>query len=388
MSAAALTWAACGGMFLFGIAMALLGALLPLLSERMGLQLAQAGTLFLGMNSAMLVSMLALGPLMDRFGKKPPLAGGAALVALALAAIAAAGEYGALLGGVVLLGAGGGALNGATNTLVADLHADPRKKSAALNLLGVFFGFGALLVPFAIGALVEALGLARILHAAAGISLALALVFLALKFPPARRAEGLPWAEIARLARHPLVLLFGFLLFFESGNEFIVGGYTTSYLTGELRLPLSTASYLLAACWGSIMLARVISSRLLLRVKGPTLVLAGSLSAAAGIAVLLGARGGVVAALGVVLTGLSLAPIYPTVLGQAGSRFEQHSGTVFGILFAIALTGGMTLPWVVGQLAQAQGLRTALLISVVSALAVFALQAVILRTASRERAPR
>jgi fucose permease len=127
------------------------------------------------------------------------------------------------------------------------------------------------------------------------------------------------------------------------------------------------------------MLARVVSSRLLLRVSGPALVLAGVLGTAVGIAVLLAAHDGQMAALGVVLIGLSAASIYPTVLGQAGSRFEEHSGTVFGILFSIALAGGMTLPWLVGHLAQAYGLRRALLVSLAATLLVGGFQALIAR---------
>ena len=48
--------------------------------------------------------------------------------------------------------------------------------------------------------------------------------------------------------------------------------------------------------------------------------------------------------------------------------------TVFGVLFTMALTGGMTLPWVTGQAAAAWGLRPALFLVVVQFAAVFALQ--------------
>jgi len=374
-----LTRAAYGGIFVFGIVMALLGALLPLLSKCIHFDLSQAGALFLTMNFVMLVTMLCLGPLVDRFGKKPPLAGGSLLVALALGLLANAATYQALLATAILLGAGGGALNSTTNTLIADLHTDPRRKNAALNLLGVFFGFGALFLPFTIGSLLEALGLAPILYLAAGLSLALAAVFFALAFPPPKRAAGLPLDETLRLARHPLVLLFGFLLFFQSGNEFIVGGYTTSYLTRELGSSISSASYLLAAFWGATMLARVFLSRLLLRINGPRLVMLSALGSALGMAVLLLAPTIEVAVLGVVLIGLGFAGIFPTALGLAGAHFEEHSGTVFGILFAIALTGGMTLPWVVGQLAQAHGLRSALFLAPGNSLMIFALQWLIQR---------
>ena len=76
----------------------------------------------------------------------------------------------------------------------------------------------------------------------------------------------------------------------------------------------------------------------------------------------------------VVALGAALAGIFPAVLGVAGSRFPAHSGTVFGILFTMALSGGMTLPWVTGQAAAAWGLRTALGLVVLQFLAVLALQ--------------
>ena len=59
-------------MFVFGIVMALLGAILPSLAGRLQFETADIGTLFLVMNGAMLASSLALGLAMDRFGMKPP----------------------------------------------------------------------------------------------------------------------------------------------------------------------------------------------------------------------------------------------------------------------------------------------------------------------------
>jgi fucose permease len=81
--------------------------------------------------------------------------------------------------------------------------------------------------------------------------------------------------------------------------------------------------------------------------------------------------------------GATLAGIFPAVLGVAGSRYPAHSGTVFGILFTMALSGGMTLPWVAGQAAAAWGLRPALGLVVLQFLAVLALQWLV--TAGRAR---
>ena len=371
------------GIFVFGIVMALLGAVLPVISSQIGFDLGQAGNLFLVMNSAMLVSMLSLGILTDRFGAKPVLVGGPLFVAAALTVLVMAASYGAVLASAGLLGIGGGALNGATNTLVADLHTDVRKKSSALNLLGVFFGFGALFIPFTIGTALRDFGIGPILWLAVALSAAPAVLFLALRFPPAKQSEGVPLGQAVRLGRNPLVLLTAFLLFFQSGNEFTLGGYISTYLTRELGASIAASSYLLAAYWGAVMVTRVISSRLLLWMKGTTLVLLSAAASAAAIALLLVAASAVVAAIAVALIGAGFASIYPTTLGFAGSRFERHSGTVFGIIFAIALIGGMLLPWGVGQLARDRGLRSALWLGSGAAGMIFLLQLAILRADRR-----
>ena len=369
-----LTRAAYSGMFFFGVVMAVLGAVLPVLTGQVHLDLRQTGNLFLAMNFAMLASGLVVGPFMDRFGKKLVLIAGPVFVAAALALIAGVTSYPTLITSVVLLGLGGGALNSATNTLVADLHSDPRAKSSALNLLGVFFGFGALFLPFVIGSLVKTLGLAAILYVTMALSIIPAILFTALAFPPPRHEKGLAAREVGGLARNRLVLLLGFLLFFESGNEFIMGGYTSSYLTREMHTSISAASYLLAVYWGAIMVGRLISSRLVLRRKPSSLILASAAAAAAGVAILLAAPSPFIAGAGIAIVGLSFASIYPVTLGFAGSRFEAYSGSVFGILFAIALVGGMTLPWAVGQLAQIHGLRAALAIVIGDCVMIFLLQ--------------
>ena len=122
-------------MFIFGIVMALVGAVVPALSEQLSLTLSGVGTLFLVMNFAMLLASLGLGLIVDRFGLRLPLVGGAWLVAVALVRIGGAAESADLLPAVASLGFGGGALNGAANTLVADLHARcPGRKRQALKI--------------------------------------------------------------------------------------------------------------------------------------------------------------------------------------------------------------------------------------------------------------
>jgi fucose permease len=193
-------------------------------------------------------------------------------------------------------------------------------------------------------------------------------------FPAPHLREGVSAAQMLQLARQPLVLAFSFLLFFESGNEFILGGYVTTYLIGDLRATVSTASYLLAAYWGSLMLGRIALSRVALRSAGGTLVRASALGVAIGMTLLLASQSVTIALICVILLGFSIAAIFPTVLGLAGARYASHSGTVFGILIGIALTGGMMMPWLAGRIAGIWSIRKALFLVVLNALAIFILQ--------------
>lgn len=240
---------------------------------------------------------------------------------------------------------------------MADLHEDPKGKAAALNLLGVFFGFGALVLPFSLGALTATFGVPRLLSAAAALCLAVALAAAALSFPPPKQRHGWPLADLSRFVRMPILAVLALLLFFQSGNEFLLGGYIATFLATELAVPQAQASYWLAAYWASIMVARLALSRMLLHVSASAVVLGGGLLSAVGALIVASAGGVAMAACGTLLTGLALAGIFPSVLGLTGARFREHSGTVFGILFTIALCGGMTIPWVAGHLAEAAGLR-------------------------------
>lgn len=344
------------GMFIFGLVMALIGAIVPTMTGTLSLTLGNVGTLFLAMNSAMLTASFVVGLVMDRGGLKLPLVAGAWLVAVALVLVGRATSYAALLPAVACLGFGGGALNTGTNTLVADLHDDPARKAAALNLLGVFFGFGALVLPLGIGALTSRWGVPPLLFAAAAMAAGIGVIAAARAFPPPKQHEW-PLARLPRFAAEPLVRVGAVLLFLQSGNEFLLGGYTATFLTREMALTVAAASYALAAYWAAIMVARAVLSRVLLRVSAPRVVVWCAGLGGAGAVVTALAPTPAVAIAGALLTAAALAGVFPSALGAIGAPFGEHSGTVFGILFTAALCGGMTIPWFAGHLAEAVGLR-------------------------------
>ncbi len=142
-------------MLTFGVVLTTLGAVLPSVIERFGLEKAAAGTLFLLLTFGILAGTLVFGPMVDRRGYKGMLLLATAIVIAGLETIAFAPALTALRLGVLLIGFGGGIINGAANALVADIS--EAGKAANLNLLGVFFGVGAMGVPFVLATLSESL---------------------------------------------------------------------------------------------------------------------------------------------------------------------------------------------------------------------------------------
>jgi len=379
-----LMFSAWAGIFVFGIVMAILGAILPSLFERIQFSKSEAGNLFFFMNLAMLGMSVVFGPVVDRFGYRIFLALCGLLVALSFLLFTIAPTYSLLVIAALLLGLGGGGLNGGSNALTSDLN--PESRSAALNLLGIFFGFGALLIPFLIGTLLGRLGLEAILIIAAFLSLIPFAFFLLLRFPAAKQARGFPLRQAAQIIRSPLLWLCGFLLFFQSGNEFTVGGWVSTYLNDNFRFSAMSASLVLAGYWGAMMVGRLIVSRKLVRVwKNETLILSSAILSLAGTAMVAAAPSGTLASIGVVLTGLGFAAIFPTTLAIAGEAFFDLTGTAFSIIFMVALSGGMIAPWLAGRVANASGLRAGLIIPVVGCAMIIALQLAISRVRGRLR---
>jgi len=379
-----LMFSAWAGIFVFGIVMAILGAILPSLFERLQFSKSAAGNLFFFMNLAMLGMSVVFGPVVDRFGYRVFLALCCLLVAGSFVIFTLAPTYSLLVAAALLLGIGGGGLNGGSNALTSDLN--PESRGAALNLLGIFFGFGALLIPFLIGTLLGSLGLTVILVIAAVLSLVPFALFLLLRFPAAKHAQGFPMRRAAQVIGHPLVWLCGFLLFFESGNEFTVGGWISTHLNESFRFSQMSASLVLAGYWGAMMAGRLLVSRKLVKVwKDETLILSSAALALVGTALVAAAPSGTLASAGVVLAGLGFAAIFPTTLAVAGEAFSDLTGTAFSVIFAIALAGGMMSPWLVGKVANASGLRTGLIIPVVSCAMIILIQLAIMRVRGRLR---
>ena len=368
--------AACAGMFIFGLVLALLGTLfgLPAMRERLGVDLAQQGDLFLLLFAGVCFATVAVGPLIDRFGNKLVLLVSAVLVTVALVEFAAARSMLAAVIAALVIGLGGGGLNTSCNVLTSELYGGNRGRM--LNLLGIFYGFGALFVPLLAASITSLLPMSRLLLVTAVLPAIGAVAYAVLPFPPAREGHGMTWREILEVVRYPGLLLFGIALFVESGNEAVLAGWTSTYL-GEAGARAQLATWILAGYWAGLMLGRLTATRLLRYFRDVQLVLLSALGSMAGCAILLGARSVPLLAAAVFFVGFAFSAIYPTTLAMIGDRYQRYAGTVFGVLFAMGLAGGAVFPWAVGQISEARTVRTGMVIPLAGACAVAAAVVVI-----------
>jgi len=361
--------AACAGMFIFGVVLALLGTLfgLPAMRERLGVNLAQQGDLFLLLFAGVCFATVAVGPLIDRFGNKLVLLVSALLVTFALVEFAAAHSMLSASSAALVIGLGGGGLNTSSNVLTSELYEG--KRGRMLNLLGIFYGFGALFIPLLAASITSLLPMPKLLLYTAVLPALGAVIYAVLPFPPPREGHGMSWREILEVARYPGLLLFGLLLFIESGNEAVLAGWTSTY-AGKAGAAAQLATWILAGYWAGLMLGRFSAARLLRRFRDVQLVLLSALGTLAGCAVLVGVRSVPVLAAVVVLTGFAQSAIFPTTLAMVGDRYHRYAATAFGVLFAIGLAGGAVFPWAVGHISEARSLRTGMVLLLAGAVAV------------------
>ncbi len=347
-------------MLLFGIVMTTLGAVLPSIIQRLGIDRTEAGSLLALMSLGILAGSLVFGPVVDRRGYRGMLVVAVVLIALGLEGIAFAPSITVLAVAAIVIGLGGGVINGGTNALVADISAEGR--AAGLAYLGVYFGIGAFGVPLVLGLLRERFGDPSVV---AGIGLLVALVpfyYATIRFPAPKQPQGFPLRQVSGLFRDPVLVLLGAMLFFESGLEITVGGWTATYVNDELALSPERALYLLSLYWLGMTGARLLLGWLLRRVSSVAVLLVSLGIACVGALLLIGARGTAAAGAGTLLAGAGFAAVFPVILGHVGDRYARLSGTAFGAVLVMALMGGTALPYLTGVLGDALGLRASLAI--------------------------
>lgn len=350
--------AACMGMLLFGIVIISLGSILPAVIERLDLNKIQAGSLAAVLPAGILAGSLAFGPVVDRFSYRNLFVICTAFIIAGFQGIALARELPALQASFLFIGFGGGALNGGTSALVADISEEnTAKRSANLSLLGVFYGIGALGIPVLMAILSSSWPFEKIAQYT-GMAILVPLAYFALiRYPPAKQQQGITFQSGLLMMRDQMLVILGIFLFFESALEGVISNWSTTFLQHEQNMHASDALYALSIYILSLTLTRLLLSSLLRAIK-PLYVLWFSIGIIlTGIFLLLLANTRAWFMTCFVLLGVGTASGFPVILGYVGELYKQLRGTAFGFVFFIAVLGNTLVNYLTGIVAEKSGIE-------------------------------
>ena len=332
--------ACCAGLAFFGVTMLALGPVLSHLGEGAN---ALPATLSVGI----IIGTVVFGPVVDKFGYKWLLITGTVMVLLGIQGLANMTNMLFLHISILMLGIGGGILNGETNTLVAEIY-DDKTRGGRLSVLGAFYCIGALFWTLLIYPVKDNFTLP--LNFISLIMFMFIVFFLQISFPQPKPSNTVSIAKMLGLLKYPSLILFAFLLFFQSGLEGITGSFTVRFLENTQGMTTSTAT--LSLTWFTVgMLIGRLPLGFLMKKLNDSYTLYLYLSVAlAGVALLYFAPAIVWIYVATALIGFGVGATYPVVFNYLGSAFKELSGTVFSIAIFIGLCGQFAFNKVIGVL--------------------------------------
>ncbi|GAA4640562.1 MFS transporter [Actinoallomurus vinaceus] len=332
------------------------------------------GTLGMAVTAAATAGVITLfggGRLADRFGRRPIIITGLTGTAAAFVLLGWVASSDTLVAVFVVYGLMVSFIDLGANTVGADY--ERTYDCHAMTGLHAGFSLGALLGA-ALSASLLSIGVGfRVVYLVlAGVLAAAGLTVCQASLPPwgeagrgespGHRTQGVWRIPAARLAIAVVTV------------TFFGDGALDSFLAIYLRQAPSSSIVLTGMGIGGFHLAsllgRLIAARLLRRWGERRVLLGAGLLASVGIACAVGAPRAASAIAGLLLTGLAVAPIVPTALSLAGRSAPGRSGQAVATTTAAGYSAFILSPALIGGIADATTLRTALALLVGTYLAV------------------
>jgi MFS family permease len=332
--------AACSGLAFFGVTMLALG---PILSHLGAGANALPATLSVGI----IIGTVIFGPVVDKFGYKGLLIIGSLLALCGIQGLANLTTTTLLHLSILMLGVGGGILNGETNALVADIY-DDKARGGRLSVLGAFYCVGALLWTLLNYFIVNNYTLPlNIVSVIMGMFI---VFFTTIRFPAPKPDNNVSISKTLSLLKYPALILFAFLLFFQSGFEGITGNFTIRFLENTQNAATHVATLSLTWFTVGMLIGRLPMGFLMKRWGDGTTLYLYLCVALAGVVLLYFAPSMEWIYAATALLGYGVGATYPVVFNYLGGAFKELSGTVFSIAIFIGLFGQFTFNKVIGVL--------------------------------------
>ncbi|MFI6578277.1 MFS transporter [Nocardiopsis sp. NPDC050513] len=352
---------------------------LPVIKADLGLSNAELGmAIAAGPGGALLTGMLA-GPLIHRFGSGRAAVGTSLVTLGALPFIALAQNWWMLAAAFLVLGSADAWTDSAQNA--HGLRVQRRYGRTIINTFHAVWSMAAV-AGGVVGATMAGAGVPILAHLG-GVALVLVCVNLAVSrmlLPGAEHSEREDGAEGAdgRRARVPargllLLLSLGVLLVFAAGVEDSAASWGAVYMTTELSAPLFLAAMPFVACQAMMTVGRLVGDRVTDRFGAAAVGGACGLLAAGGMALALLVPHQVAAVVGFGVMGLGVSTLFPLTLAAAGDVPGVRTGDGLAVVGWLGRAGMLAFPPLVGVLADATDLGTALWVVAAAGAAAFLL---------------
>ncbi|WP_028545857.1 MFS transporter [Paenibacillus taiwanensis] len=349
-----------------GLPDSLLGAAWPVMRMDYGAPIETAGMLYMIIAGGTIVSSLASGMVLKRFGTGQVTFVSCVLTAGALFGFSIAPSLIWLFLCAIPLGLGAGAVDAGLNNYVATHY-----KAHHMSWLHCFWGVGATIGPIIMSYYISSEQSWRngyttifIVQLALVVLLFCTLPLWKRVSPESRNEKSNDGGDAApeganehKARTNPLKIkgvkltLASFLLY--CGVESTVGLWGGSFLVNTKQLSAATAAQWVSLYYAGITVGRLITGFVTFKVSNRLLIRSGQMIALVGTVLLVLPLPTPFSLVGFIMIGLGCAPIYPCLLHETPTRFGKEQSTgIMGYQMAVAYTGSTFLPpllgWVIG----------------------------------------
>ena len=342
-----------------GLPDSLLGSGWPKMQVVFGVPSSYAGYVSMTISFMTIISALLSPRMIRRFHTKWIVIVSIGLTVLGLLGFSICGQYWMLFLFAVPYGLGAGAIDAAVNHYVANHY-----KSSVMNFLHCFYGVGAVISPWIMSLALKVARWNEGYRWTAYIQMGILLVCI-LSLPLWKKNESQAEEEsrnsagIRETLKVPGVILTLIAFFAYCSGEATCFLWVPSYFAGtKAGLSDETIASFGSLIFGGLMLGRLISGFISNRLGDRLLIRIGIAVELVGILlVFLPVENYLVTAVGFVVIGTGMGPVYPAIQHMAPTNFgKRHSAAVIGLQMASAYLGSTFMPMVFGNIQQAVGI--------------------------------
>ena len=342
-----------------GLPDSLLGSGWPKMQVEFGVPSSYAGYVFMMISAMTIISALLSPKLIQRLHVKWIVTFSIMLTIFGLLGFSFCTQYWMLLVCAIPYGLGAGAIDAAMNHYVANNYS-----GAVMNFLHCFYGVGAIISPYLMALAIKVAHWNEGYRWTAFLQIGILLVVISSwslwQQNDSKADESkIDSAGIKETIKQPGVMATLLAFFAYSAGEATCFLWVPSYFAGT-RTGISSelVASLGSLIFGGLMIGRLIAGFIANRLGDRRMIRSGTMVELIGILLTaLPIKGYLVAAIGFLIIGIGMGPIYPSIQHMAPINFgKRYSAAVIGLQMAFAYTGSTFMPTVFGILQQKLGI--------------------------------